>query len=318
MKKTIKILLLLSYCQVAIAQHNYLEYHSEINKAEELFTHERFHESLTKYDSVFQKFEYVFLKDYIIAAQIAILSGENTKATEWLKIALSQGYDCNCLNRISVFKDYIKSDQWKDLAANDVNLKTQYQKNINLDLHYEFHHRYKQEQESKGQRKKYVSIVYSNYFRIKSLMDSIPFPSERIIGIDDESIFPTSSGGKLRNCEASNSKVIPTLLHYDNPITDIGFKKFEEAIISGHLHPRQFAYIYSFETNYVSRLSENKYQNPPRLPKYWFNYAFGKQTGNLKQVNIDRESFGICSLEIDKAKIEIAEQYGLKLDFGNK
>ena len=246
------------------------------------------------------------------------MSNDVEKSTEWLKKAVSNGYDCKCIERIAVFQKYSKTNSWQNIVSNSEKYKSIYLDSINLDLHYEFHHRFKQEQESKWQRDKYVPIVYRNYYRIKYLMDSIPFPSERIIGIDDESIFPTSRGGKLRNCEVSNSKVIPTLLHYDNPITDIGFSKFLDAIKSGHLHPRQFVEIYSFETNYVSRLSKNKYQNPPRLPEYWFNFAFGKKTKNLKRVNLDREKFGICSLELDEAKKQTAEKFGLKLDFGNK
>jgi len=318
MKRIIKILVLIAYCQIATGQQNYFEYHSKINRAEELFANEEFEESLNEYDSVFQKFDYIFIKDYIIAAQVAILNKDQEKTTHWLKQALIKGYDCKCVKRIKVFEDYVNTRLWQDLQSQDENLKKQYQQSINLDLHYEFHHRYKQEQESKRQEDKYVPIVYRNYFRIKSLMDSIPFPSERIIGIDDESIFPTTSGGKLHNCEVSNSKVIPTLLHYDNPITDIGLKKFIAAIESDHLHPRQFAYIYSFETNFVSRLSKNKFDNRPRLPEYCFNYAFGKKTNDLKRVKMDREKFGICSLELEKAKKVIAEKHGLKLDFGNK
>ena len=312
------VIIILTYSKLGLAQQDYFKYHQQINLAEELFVDEKFEESVTKYDSIISKYDYVFLKDLLVAAQIAVLSNNLDKSDEWLEKAIRNGYDCKCIEKIKVFENYTKTDYWKGIVMKSEIYIAEYRNNINLDLHYEFHHRFKQEQESKRQREKYVKIVYDNYFRIKSLMDSLPFLSERIIGIDDESIFPTSSGGKLRSCEASNSKVIPTLLHYDNPITDIGWSKFIAAIKSGHLHPRQFADIYSFETNYVSRLNKNRNQNPSRLPKYWFNFAFGKKTNDIEQVNLDREKFGICSLELDVAKKTIAEKFGLKLDFGYK
>ena len=319
MKKIVHIIIILLCTSLGgFAQQDYLEYHRQINIAEELIVKEKFIESVNQYDSIINQYEYIFLKDLVIAAQIAILSNNFEKSTNWLKKAISNGYDCKCIERIPVFQEYSKTNSWQNIVSNSEKYNLIYLDSINLDLHYEFHHRYKQEQESKRQREKYVTIVYRNYNRIKSLMDSIPFPSERIIGIDDESIFPTSRGGKLNSCEASNSKVIPTLLHYDNPITDIGLSKFIDAIKSGHLHPRQFAYIYSFETNYVSRLSKYKNENSPRLPEYWFNYAFGRKTNDMEQVNLDRKLFGICSIEMHEAKKEIAHKYGLRLSFGNK
>lgn len=319
MKKIVHIISILICTSLGgFAQQDYLEYHRQINIAEELFVKEKFIESVNQYESIITQYEYIYLKDLVIAAQIAILSNNVEKSTKWLKKAISNGYDCKCIERIPVFQEYLETKSWQSIVSNAEKYNSIYLGSINLDLHYEFHHRYKQEQESKRQREKYVSIVHRNYNRIKSLMDSLPFPSERIIGIDDESIFPTSRGGKLSSCGASNSKVIPTLLHYDNPITDIGLSKFIDAIKSGHLHPRQFAYIYSFETNNVSRLSENKNQNSSRLPEYWFNYAFGRKTNDLERANRDRKLFGICSIELDEAKKEIEHKYGLRLSFGNK
>lgn len=309
-----KIFLLLSTSIVGYSQVDYNDYHGRINRAEELITKEQFDQSINIYESVFAEYEYVFVKDLVIAAQIAILNNDVTKATTLIERAMKNGYDCSCIEKIPVFKKYIKSKDWQLLIERKKEYEIEYKKSIDLKLNYEFHKRYKSEQEAKGTNR-YSSMVVENYQRIKSLMDSIPFPSEKRIGLDNGTILRTSRGGKLNSCNVSNSKVIPTLLHYDNPITDIGLDKFTKAIKSGDLHPRQFAYIYSFETNYVSRLSKNKDVNSPHLPQYAFNYAFGKKTDDIDKSNKDRIKFGINTIEIDKVKSEVEKKFGLRLNF---
>jgi len=318
MKESITISFLILVSFFIQAQDDYSEYHQSIILVEDLISNEKFADAVKEYNKIFEAYDYVFLKDILIAAQVAYLSDDIEKTNEWLLRAVTDGYDCNCIKKLPIFKEYIDLDEWKKIESQYEELNDEYLTTIDLGLHYEFHHRYKQEQENKSNRIKYKDIVTDNYRRIKSLMDSIPFPSERIVGIDDGAIFPTTIGGSLSNCEAGNSKVIPTLLHYDNPITDIGIDKFSAALKLGHLHPRQFASIYSFESNYVSRLSGNRSVNKPRLPEYFFNFGFGKKIDDFERVNSDRRKFGICSLETEKKLEIVSKKYNIRISYGYK
>ncbi|MGD1846108.1 MAG: hypothetical protein ACFB10_12005 [Salibacteraceae bacterium] len=318
MKYWFSLCLLSLTISAAFSQSNYLHYHQGINQTEALIVEEQFSEAVRAYDSLFAEYEYVFLKDLLIAAQIAVLSEQPEKTTQWLERALKKGYQCDCITRMPVFEKYIETKAWQHLLDQSEEFKADYYSSIQLQWHREFHQRYKREQESKtaSDRSAYISIVSNNYQRIKVLMDSVPFPSERIVGIDNEMLFPSQNGGKLSNCDAANSKVIPTLLHYDNPITDIGWDKFVAALQSGHLHPNQFATIYSFESNYVSRLNANKNINRPELPQYYFQFPFGKKSKDLEKVNRHRAQFGICSIELSEKKKLICRKYRLRMRFG--
>ncbi|MDA8692787.1 hypothetical protein N9L92_01905 [Saprospiraceae bacterium] len=318
MNKYIAISVLVFMGYFIQAQEDYLDYHQSIIIAEDLISDEKFEDAVVEYNKLFEAYDYVFIKDLLIAAQIAYLSKNIEKTNEWLIEAISDGYDCDCIDRLPVFKEYVKSNDWIIIESKSKELNEAYLGTIDRGLYYEFHHRYKEEQENKSNRSRYRDIVISNYKRIKELMDTIPFPSERIIGIDNGAIFKTSSGGSLSNCEASNSKVIPTLLHYDNPITDIGIEKFLYALKLGHLHPRQFASIYSFETSYLSRLNEDKSVNKPELPEYFFNYGFGKRTNDSQRADSDRKKFGICSLETERKLEYVVKKHRLRMSYGYK
>ncbi|UCD60510.1 MAG: hypothetical protein JSV59_04115 [Flavobacteriaceae bacterium] len=47
---------------------DYLNYHSQITEAEALIRDEKFSAALTKYEEVFSLYNFVFLRDYLVAA----------------------------------------------------------------------------------------------------------------------------------------------------------------------------------------------------------------------------------------------------------
>lgn len=269
------------------------------------------------YDSTFEKYPYVFTKDYLIAAQIAQLNNDEERAYKWVLSAVAQGYKCRCIEELPIFELFVLSEKWMNLKEREKVLHAQHLTKIDNKVRLEFHNRFKIEQESKSDRSIAEDIYNINFNRIRNLMEEMIFPSERQIGLDDDSLFPTKRGGKLNSCSAGNSKVIPTLLHVKRPIEKIGMDKFMTAIKTGNLHPNQFGSIYTFEANKVSSV----YRERPlrsNLEKLNFNFAFGNQSKDLDQVNLDRQKFGICTLEVAKSKGEIAKKYGIRVSFGYK
>jgi len=59
---------------------DYQEYHKQIVEAEKLIGDEKFKEALNIYDQVFMTYDFVFSRDYKIAAQLALYIDERQKA----------------------------------------------------------------------------------------------------------------------------------------------------------------------------------------------------------------------------------------------
>ena len=59
---------------IAQESQNYWEYHELTNKAEQCIGNENFQEAFTVYNQLFNNYDFIFLKDYKIAAQLALLS----------------------------------------------------------------------------------------------------------------------------------------------------------------------------------------------------------------------------------------------------
>lgn len=311
-----------THCSKLNGQTNYLEYHRSINIAEEHISKEQFLKALDVYDFVFKGYNYVYTKDFIIAAQIAVLGDSIQKASRYIERAIIGGYPCQCVEGLPIFKDYISSNTWSSIKSKEKEYKKDYYSHIRTDLLIEFSKRYRDEQDNKTRDKFeiYNIHVISNFQRIKSLMDSLVFPSERIIGFDKSSIAPLKENklAGLRDCSAGNSKVIASLLHYDNPITAIGIDKFIKAIELGYLHPKEFARIFTFEKFNVSRLTKDININKENLPDYNFNFPFGQQSDDIDQVNVDRERFGIYDVATEKNINAISKKYRLKINFDYK
>lgn len=293
-------------------EKNYVQYHRYFAEIEEFIANEKFVEAESKLDILFGNYEVKFAKDYLIAGQVCLINKHKNKGLEFIKSALKMGVKLDCLKSIRLFNDKITETEWNQLENAVSQLRKEYLKSIDLELYQEFHNRYQEEQGSKLSER-YNSIVYSNFDRIKNLIESRGFPGEAIIGIDNQDLAKS-----LSDCECGNSKTVVTLLHYDYPISEIGEEKLISEIENGNLHPREFATIYNFELNKVSVLYKKSTKEYESLPKYDFNFPFGERITDIEKVNIDRNKFGICKYEVDMKNVEIGRKYGMKLKFGYK
>jgi len=299
--------LLISY--VSVDKSNYLEYHIKYNKIEELIVSEHFNEAQIAFEKLFEEYEVKFVKDYVVAAQVNLLIDKKKNGLKYLKESTKRGIKIECLKSINLLEEKLNLNDWQILETHKADARKIYLSGIDLKLNQEFHKRYQEEQDARS-HPKYKEVVYSNFNRIKELLEEDKFVGEQRIGIDDQKYAKSIS-----DCGLGNSKVIVTLLHYDYPISEIGEEKLIKAITKGELHPREYAYIYNYEVNKISKLykkSKKKYEN---LPDYKFNFPFGKKIEDIRRVNKDRMKFGICNYQIDLKKKALIKKYGLKLDF---
>ena len=310
MKLLILSLLFLSLSWNSTDTSNYLNYHTEFSQVEALIVSERFEEAQTAIEKLFEEYEVKFLKDYVIAAQIALVNKDKEQGITWLKEAIKKGARIECLKNIKIIRTQILPNDWKEIEAKYEGLRKEYLSRIDLKELSNFSKRYTDEQEAKRSNL-YPKVVQSNFDYIHHLIKLKKYPSENLIGIDYENLSPGIS-----DCEFGNAKVIVTLLHYTFPISEIGESQLMTLMKNGDLHPRDFANIYSFEHNKVSMLYRKSNKDLPLENEYKFNFPFGKKHENIRRVNMDRALFGICKYEVDQKKEAIEDQYGLKLRFG--
>lgn len=296
-------------CQIS-NEKDFITYHQEYNNIEGLIVNERFEEAETLLNALLASYSPTFAKDYVIAAEICLLNNNKDQATYWIKESIKKGVKVQCLKDIRVFKDKLKNSDWSRLESDLMSLQTEYLSSIKIGLSKIFHRNYQKEQLNK-KAKNYRGIVYSNFKKIKELLNENTYPGENLIGIDN-----SDDASKIDDCSFDNSKITVTLLHYPHPIYELTEEKLIMSIKNGSLHPREFAIIYTFEKNRISKLYKTSGKSRALKSNHNFQFPFEKRKSELQQVNQDRAKFGICSLEIDEMKPEIEKKYGVKLNFG--
>ncbi|NET35812.1 MAG: hypothetical protein F6K19_27930 [Cyanothece sp. SIO1E1] len=296
----------------AAEQPDYFSYHRAINQAEAYIVQESFDSALVQLERVLQQYDFCFAKDVLLASQVSLLEGRRERSLFWAKRAMKQGYLLSCLRQIPIFRDSFDRSTWDSLEIAFPSLRKDYLGRIDLELLTELSQRYSAEQKAK-RTNEYRAVVQGNFNRIKQLMNSRKgFPGEGVAGLDYARL-----ADKLADCDAGNSKVIVTLLHYPHPIAEIGEEPFMTAIADGKLHPREFARIYTFEKQQVSVLYGKTNRIDRSLPTYHFNFPFAQRSDDLNQVNKDRARFGIGKYQVDQQKEAIEIKFGLRLRFSN-
>ncbi len=295
-----------------IGQEDYLVYHDYINRGDEKIIEEDFSSALILYDSAFSQFEYVFVKDFVMAAQLAAILEERARCMEYIIQAMNGGYKLYCIEELYYIRQLLTDLDWDQLREDESKCRKKYMSSVDWDLNIKWTKRYRMMNDARPWEDKEVC---ENYKYLFSRKETEPFPSARIIGIDDENMdrtYMTSNiGSMLHDCAANNEKVISTLYAVEDPFRDFGMEYFLNAIRSGDLHPNEMFRILNYKSNDLDcHLTTNSSEDvqdivlccSPDHPEY-----------DLERINADRKKIGLCSLETERRKFQFSYKSGNRL-----
>lgn len=311
---------------------NYIDYHKDINKAEELFFMENKTDSaLYYYDKVFAKYDFIFVKDLANAAQIAFFTKK--PYLKYIEQGFEQGLKTDHLKRYSLFKFiYPKLLEDKKLLKIYQIKRKKYISRIDfkyLDFIYKIAIK---DQKDKCNDASYKGVVYITTERIRDSILQKGFPGDRIIGIADSTVF--KEVGKphldLYNQRKNDKKLWymtsdeeylssewPLVMLVHNRCSYFLYKDvLLEEMKKGNIHPRDIGLLY-----------DNVYRFKNYLPSYCNNillkgaYHLNSFTNyseltDRNETNAMRKKLYIVSTEVDDKKKEYEIKYGFKLFTG--
>lgn len=312
---------------------DYSEYHKKINKAEELFfMQNKVDSSLYYYDKAFKEYNFIFVKDLVNAAQIAIFNKKPFE--EYLEKGFSFGLKFSHLYNYPLFNDYINSISKSSKKKLKIYLKqrAKYLKKIDfeyLDTIYKIAIKDQLEKKSKTYFNIEIKKATDNLFEI---IQKKGFPGEKIIGLSDSLIFKEIGKPELDLSNQISNNInlqhmtseeeylaskYPIILLLHNPCSfKLYANKLKEEIKKGNLHPRDFGLIYDNIIRFDKRLPnycDNIKIDTPFLLNRFSNYD---EFTDILAINKLRSEYCIVSLELDKVKIEYEDAHGFKLFSG--
>lgn len=326
---TFLLLFTKTYSQV---ETDYYVYHNKINEAEiSYFSKNDVEKSLKIYDSIFEQFEFIFLKDLIIAAQIAKFNNKDYK--KYIIKSFEFGFKIDDLKKIpileSVYKNFIND---KTILIDFKESRKKYLNSIDfeyLDYIYDLAIR----DQVYKHKDNYERWINKN---IESLMDTIKkkgFPGEKKLGISDTLIFKEARLFKKDiNDRARKLKITKHFVYRSNKFqfdTSITIflhhrciaQKYKSILLNevkkGNIHPQDIAFFSDFNS---------KFEN--QMPYYCSGcknegiYTFSPYKGDLKSENeikvaneLRKELFMI-PYEVVQIKKKYSKDYNFILNFG--
>ena len=282
---------------------DYSDYHEAVLSVEELIIEENFREALDQMEELSNSYEFVFLRDYKIATQLAVHIQDFENAFKYLKLGISVGWTIKEIKKNKFMNPLTSRKEWDGVVVDYEVLRSEYNKKIDAVLRGEVREMYKKDQkyaykylfkigqkakESYG-NKKGVPHVREQMAQLKDIMDAKGYPGLKLIG---------------------ESQWMNTILAHHNSVskefvlTDTLYPalrpKLVKAIAKGEMNPYDFAFIEDWK---IAVKSDR--QNPG------YGFLDLPTEEELSETNALRSHINIRSIATRNGLVAIQEKTGM-------
>lgn len=289
--------------QPASDKSNYLTYHRSINDAEKLIAAQQYGEALVIYRQLLSTYDFVFLRDYRIATQLALHTGNPTEAFVFLKKGIASGWTLKSIKKNKFLKKLRSSGDWETVKQQYDSLHVIYQARLNPAVRASAKKMFGKDQWKalgglfafgEKARNRYASRKFApqsekQLARLNQIIDVQGYPGERLIG---------------------NNFWVATILSHHNSMTvehtrsDTLYPnirpKLLRAIQSGQMSPYEFAFIDDW---YITIGSDRQ--------KKGYGYLDSLTETERIRANQLRQETGLRSIEVRNQLIDVQQQTGM-------
>jgi hypothetical protein len=302
----INILLYLHLIQPAPDRDNYLIYHENIIHAEQLIAEEKFQEALKIYESTIHSFDFVFLRDYKVATQLALIVGEMEKTFYYLRAGLSKGWTLKDVKKNKFLAPLRCKPKWKDIKCDYDSLQSVLHNILNDSLREQVQQMFRKDQKKAigallriGQRAKenYAKQKFAPHSEkqmaiLSQILVDYGYPGERLIGNNWWVATIISHHNSISKEYVSRDRIYPALK-----------SELLDALKNGEMSPFEFALMEDWKTAVESGHQSTSY-----------GYLGSIESESiLHEVNQNRRKIGLRSIELRNALIDIQEGMGMNL-----
>ncbi|MBR09948.1 MAG: hypothetical protein CMP48_19960 [Rickettsiales bacterium] len=290
-------------------QPDYTNYHREVLRIEELIAEKQFEMALDAYDKLFDKYQFVFLREYKIAAQLAAHLGDEYRTFEYLGFGVASGWTLEGIKKHDKLKYLKRNPRWSDLELSYAALRQDYEYRINDSLRQVVKNLSKEDQKmawnylfrpSEKSKNKFIEnvaipISERHVNHLTNIIKTHGYPGEQIIG---NSVWASTILGHHNSLSPEYQladKLYPTL----KPI-------LLEAIKRGEMNPYDYAII---EDWYLSVKSDRQ------IKSYGIINPLTQE--DFDRSNEMRSDLNIRSIELRNKLIEVEIMTGIDLHLGH-
>ena len=302
----LSFVLILSTLSTALTVKNdYSAYHAEVYQAEELIVQESFVEALDIYRELFETYDFIFVRDYKIATQIAWQLGFKGEAYEYLRSGITGGWEIKSIEGNEFLKELRHQQEWTVIKSQYDSLQNVFNQNINQEIRAEVRKMSLSDQRkglgavlrigSKSKDRfgenKFAPQNEKYLLRLMEIIENDGFPGEKLVGYE-----PWGQGIVSRHNSISQAYCkSDTLYPYLKPI-------LLSSITKGDLSPASFAWIDDWFITVESGWSTGSY-----------GYVKPLKKNEISNSNELREQIGLRKVETRNQLIDL--QNKIQMDF---
>lgn len=285
--------------------NDYTQYHSEIIAAETLISLEKYEEALMRYEKLFNQYDFIFLRDYKVAAQLSFLIGEKEKGLIYIKKGISNGWELGHLKEHTFLAKHLLASDWELIEEHYEHLHDQFLNSIDTTIRSSVHAMIEKDQklaykayviEDEKEQEKFISENFPEHSekQLSDLIDIIEskgYPGEFLIGND----FWVSTILSHHNSQGVAYVREDTLFDFIKP-------KLMQFLKEGYISPYEIALPEDWKKAVTSEWKESSY-----------GYLIPPNTSNISQINKARSAIGLPSVQLRNKLIAIETKTGMRL-----
>jgi len=301
------LFLLLSFFSVGSINANetqdYEQYHLQTLSAEKLITTEAYHQALVVYERLFEQYDFVFLREYQIATQLALITNNKKKAKAYLKQGILAGWHLKSIKKNKFLTPLWENSSWKSFKNDYKTLRKQYEATLNQKVRAHVKGMFVKDQKkafkalfrfsSKGQDKyaeqKFAPHSEKQIAEFRNILANDGYPGAQLIGNNFWMSTILSHHNSISTAYANKDKLYPRL----QPL-------LKEALKKGQISPPELATI---EDWYLSTKTERK------APTY--GILAPPSPANLLATNKLRKSIFLRPLALRDALVLMQKKTGM-------
>jgi len=289
----------------ALAGQDYLDYHQQVLAAEQHIVSEQYAAALDIYEDIFSEYDFVFLRDYQVACQLAFLLERPEQGLQVLRLGVESGWEWSSIKKHAIVKDRLPSDLWKKLKKEYPVLRASYDTRLKQALRAEVQAMFKKDQwKALGAFLKFSDQKQNQYAENKFAPHSEEHMTQ-FVAIHLEHGYPGERS-------IGNNFWMSTILSHHNSISQDYNQKdqryaqirplLEQSLHRGEMSPFEFALIDEWYRLSVA--------DPKTVTYGLVDYP---RHGSLAQVNALREEALLRPVEIRNGLLDIERITSLQL-----
>ena len=283
--------------------NDYSAYHRSIIETETYLSEQEFERALSNYKQLFQRYDFVFLRDLKIAVQLAIYLDQKTVALEWIRKGIAMGWELEDIEKMDSLGALQKEPEWELIEQAYDKLRDQYEERIDTGMREHVKEMFKKDQKkamgallrigNKAQEKhaikKFAPHSEMQISELIKMLSNKGYPGEKLIGND----YWMATILSHHNSITQEYVINDTLYNYIKPM-------LKKAIQKGEMSPYEYALVDDWQIAVSSGRT-----NPG------YGFLMSPAHSSLSETNQLRQSIGLRTIELRNKLVEVETKTGM-------